>query len=150
MVFGDCHQWIGTPIATSNCESWRVILQLCAFPMLNKNQNGYSSDGPPKKGLIRRKKFPVWFTSNSPPAIALLLHPFIQQGNDQTGLQVEGVQVIMTLSWPCGWHATGRGWGSASFWLEETSASAGCWGYVCTGWRPHIRAICIEGVFMAF
>ena len=120
MVFGDCHQWIGTPIATSNCESWRVILQLCAFPMLNKNQNGYSSDGPPKKGLIRRKKFPVWFTSNSPPAIALLLHPFIQQGNDQTGLQVEGVQVIMTLSWPCGWHATGRGWGSP----VDTSESA--------------------------
>jgi hypothetical protein len=40
-------------------ELWVLegIFQLCAFPMLNKGQNGYPSDGPPKKGSSAARNF---------------------------------------------------------------------------------------------
>lgn len=40
-------------------ELWVLegIFQLCAFPTLNKGQNGYPSDGPPKKGSSAARNF---------------------------------------------------------------------------------------------
>ena len=61
---------------------------------------------PPKKGSSAAWNFQ--FDSRQIHLLQLPSLPSpLQQGNDQTGLQVEGVQVIMTLGRPGGWHGTG-------------------------------------------